>query len=273
MNRYNGNLWKESHYTLDTDYIVSTYIREYDISKANISILRTKNVISEEQYQYLYNAPRMERQITIGMLLKDPKKSDILKQGLAEARYNFLSANNIPDTNILSIKNDAIFVISTVPTITKFGLVEFRFKNIYTSYYRLPGKIECYYLYDIVSNNEVLDIKGISDSNLLKHSLFLDFLKTVFFSAQCENIQNTIDIIINAYNNYIQLNFPIEMYRRFSSDSMYQLKQIFKYDNSLYMVDGLTNDNINQIDISYNLNIIRSLYQIFSGEYFLHRKR
>ena len=64
-------LYRLKTYTADMDFLFSTYIREYDISKANINILLYKEMINKEEYQKLYNAPRMYRQKSIGYLLKD----------------------------------------------------------------------------------------------------------------------------------------------------------------------------------------------------------
>ena len=45
-----NNLYQQTNYMADVDYLISTYIREYDISKANINILYKYGVINKQQY-------------------------------------------------------------------------------------------------------------------------------------------------------------------------------------------------------------------------------
>ena len=61
-------LYEKTLYKADIQYLVDVPIFEYDISKANISVLSDKGVISENQYQYLFNLPKLERNIAIGNL-------------------------------------------------------------------------------------------------------------------------------------------------------------------------------------------------------------
>ena len=62
---------------------------------------------------------------------------------------------------ILSIKNDAVFIINKKLINIEFGLIKFVEKNIYTSFYKING-IEYYYYYSNFTKEEYLDIKGIS---------------------------------------------------------------------------------------------------------------
>ena len=56
-------LWDKTSYTADISYLTNVFIYEYDISKANINVLFTKNIIDQQTYEFLYNAPRMTRQV------------------------------------------------------------------------------------------------------------------------------------------------------------------------------------------------------------------
>lgn len=255
----------KSHYTAPINYLISTYIREYDISKANISILYTKGVINDETYNKLYNAPRMERQIYIGNMQKDNKISEILKNGIKDARDIFINSNNIELSDILSIKNDAIFVINKVATKTKFGNIEFVNKNIYSSFYKIL-KIELYYFYDMVRQIEDISIKGISDDKLELHkNYFLEFLLVIFNSAQTESIEETLSILNSFYEKYIKMDLDIGYYREFNSLSKFRLKPILITNN--FMADFLKEENKYDIDISYNINFLRELSGIFMNVY------
>ena len=119
-----SQLYKRINYSSEFSYIISRYIREYDISKANINILYSLNLITKSQYEYLDKADRMERQVIIGLMQqKDNNISIALKKGIIEAKEQFFVSNNIQDNEVLCIKNDAIFLIDKIAVNTKFGIV------------------------------------------------------------------------------------------------------------------------------------------------------
>ena len=103
---------------------------------------------------------------------KDKNVAQILNDGLAEYRQKFLETNQIPIQNLLSVKNDAMFLIDFVPQFTKFDNIEFVRKNIYTSFYHL-GNLEIYYYLDSINDKEVIDIKGIDDKKLYLHEDYI----------------------------------------------------------------------------------------------------
>ncbi len=265
MTSISNPFYDKSFYTAPISYIISSYIREYDISKANINILFMKGVISKEQYDYLNSIDRMSRQVYIGLLQKnDQNVSKSLKEGIKEMRYLFLTSNEINENDVLSIKNDAVFIINKIPTVTKFGNIEFVCKNVYTSFYKLNNKMEIYYSYDMVTGIENIDIKGIREEKLILHkNHFLEFLLVLFNSAQSEPIPETIKLLLDFYERYLNLKLGIEYYREFNSESMYNIKQLGIA--SSYRAEFLPNDNIYDINISHNLNILRELGGIFAS--------
>ena len=105
-------IYEKTNYSAGLNYLNNTFIREYDISKANINVLFSKGIIDKRTYDYLYESERMIRQIFVGKLIKNNNGvSDVLKQGILEARKNLFEANDIKDYEVLSIKNDAVFII------------------------------------------------------------------------------------------------------------------------------------------------------------------
>ena len=252
-------------FTAPIDYIISSYIREYDIRKANANILFMKGAISKEKYDHLLNLDSNSRYIEVGLLQKDnPDISTCLKEGIKEMRHLFLTSNNLTSNDILSIKNDAVFLINKIPMITKFGNIEFVNKNVYTSFYKLSGgKIEIYYLYDMVNNIEHIDIKGIKDWKIVQHKdYFLEFLLVLFNSAQIESLKDTIDILITFYESYLKLELDIGYYRQFDAESLFSIKRFGV--SSIYKADFLGEESKEYLDISYNLNILRELVGIFA---------
>ena len=260
-------LFDKVNYTADISYLTNVFIYEYDISKANINILYTKNVISKEIYDYLYNAERMTRQVYVGKLCKDVSISNILKAGIIEAKKMLFEANNIQDRDILSIKNDAVFIINKKLANTEFGLIKFMKKNVYTSFYKING-IEYYYYYSNFTKEEYLDIKGISDEKIKLHeNYFLQILKDLFYSIQINGPEISIRMLKDIYNEYISLNMPVECYRTFDIVSMFHAK-FFICNNTGYNIDSVVESQKNMLDITNNLKILIDIQKILMSMYF-----
>lgn len=258
------------NYTANIDYLIGSYIREYDIAKANINILLWKGAISVEQYNFLYNADRMTRQTAVGnMRLSNPELGKILDAGVLEAKKLFFEANNIQDYEILCIKNDAIYLINKIPMVTKFDNVEFTCRNIYTSYLNIY-KIQYFYYYDPMSNKEVLDIKGIGDKNIVLHqNYFYEFLSELLYVSTVDSIENVLLVIQAFEQKYVSLNLDIGYYREFNPASQYRIRGGLHYMSVL--ADHLPEKDKCYLNISYNYNILRELYKIFSQIYFNRR--
>ncbi len=256
---------------LNTDlspFFISTFIREYDMRQSNISVLRYKGIINDEEFDYYSNLPKLERQIKIGLLQKeDPNLARIITDTMKELRNQFIIENNLNVSNVISIKNDAFFLLPPFPNKTIISNnIEFRAKNTYTSYYLfnrdIPGpKIECYYYLNRLANEEILDIKGISDNVIPLHeNYFIDLLKTVFYSAETEPREETIRLLTTIYESYITRNMDIEYYREFNAESKYRLSVGGLY----YTADIIDKKDIGYIDISVNLSILRQLISFYS---------
>lgn len=264
-----NDLYKKSHYLADNKFIISNYIREYDIRQANISILFEKGYITLKDYEKYRCMDKMQREISIGYLLKHKSISDALSMGLKEYRNKFLNDNDIEEYNVLSIKNDAIYLVNIMPLKTRFDrVIEFLNKNIYTSFYRI-NNLELYYKSPTIDSDEILHVKGISDEALKFHkNYFYDFLCEVFYCAENENISEVINLIQNFYKQYINLELDIGYYRNFDSTSNY-VSYINTISNSTYsFIDNYIPNTIEYkkvLNISYNLNIIRILYSYYAS--------
>lgn len=261
-----SQLYTKDQYTMDTDYIVSAVIREYDISKANINILLYFNFITKEKYEELLSLEKLDRQVQVGYMLRDNQElNQKFTKAFAEVRRLFFEANNIQDDEVLSIKKDAIFLLRPA-TITQFSNIVFTEKNVYTSFYRIDKNLHAYFLYDQIHHITKLDIKGIGDEVLPAHSKGFMLFLTDLFSTAVINPNSAINFIQNYYALYINLALPIQHYRRFSPDSDYGLLSNGQY--SEYRAHVLNEIDKDYVDISYNRNLIRNLYKIFSDVYF-----
>lgn len=263
-------IWDKDLYRSSTHFVIDNHIREYDISKANISILRDAGVLTEEQYQYFLNCDKLEREITIGKMQgRDSRISDILKEGFKLARKNFIESNGITDPEILSIRKDSVTIIGDRPirTLQVSPHTVFRQTGEFSSYYRF-AHIDVFYLADIINKIENMEIKGIGDSNIPLHKDYMiDLLSELFYSAQIRGIQDAISLLGHVYQVYINRDFPIEYYREFNSISRYRLKPEFTAYGTLYL-DHATVMHKHDIDISYNESVLRTLMRIYSSVYF-----
>ena len=260
-------LWDNINYSAEISYLPNTLIYEYDISKANINVLYSKGVIDKKTYDYLYNAERMVRQVYVGKLQRDKAIVDILKAGIIEAKKMLFEANDIKDYEVLSIKNDAVFIINRNLINTQFGLINFVNKNQYTSFYKIKN-LEMYYYYNNISKEEYLHIKGISDDILYLHDKYMiQLLKDIFYAVQIEGIEIAIRMLKDFYNKYVTRNLDVGYYRMFDNESMYHFN--FKsVVNAGFAAADIGEFDKNVIDISFNLSILVELQKILISIYF-----
>lgn len=265
-----SELWEKTNYTTDAMYIISRHIYEYDISKANINVLYYLGEIDKDYYERLKKLPKIKRQIEIGYLIKYTEGLDKrLKNGIKEFRRKLFEENNIQDIEVLSIKNDAIFVIGRKLQITKFGNVEFVEKNHYTTYVRLSKHLEIFFESNTIDSTISLDIKGISDLKLENHHLYMaSFIADILYYMETNDIASGLSHISDFYNEYIERKLPIGYYRNFNAESNY----IININGNRYSIDFCRDDMINSIDIGCNLNIIRTLYGYLTNLYMQQNK-
>lgn len=238
-------------------------IKEFDIRKANINILYNKGALDLTTYWKLLKAPRMYRQKYIGdMIDKDKQLYKILANGLIEFKDKFYAANQIEDSDIVSIHNDSIFLINKNPLFTKFENIEFIDKGTYDSFYKILD-LEIYYSYNRITSVESIVIKGINDITLMKHREYMtEFLCTIFSIVKMEGIYAAIEVLTTFYNQYIYRKLNSGYYREFNPDSM------FKLNHRMYSDIIPDEKYVELLDISYNANFIRDLFGILTSMYF-----
>lgn len=284
-------LWSKVRYTSPISFIIGRRIIEVDVTKANISILREADRISEDQYRYFLTSDRMERLVFVGnMQAKDESITALLQNRLREVRQKIFEIFCIDYSNLLSIRNDAVIFVdngyrSYTPGIAQTTenyksagditetyylsqYLKFRVKGLYSSYYKIGNK-EILYFINRISGEEYIDVAGIGDDALdLHRSYFLDLLMSLFESAEEGDIADTIDFLSKVYSQYISKSFDIGYYRRFDANSRYDIDKTISnlYD---YQLDHMTNDQKSIVDISYNESILRQLQKIYSTIYFM----
>ena len=261
-----AELWKSVNYKTPVRYFVNTYIREYDLSAANISALLFTGRISQEEYFQYLNMEKSLREKAIGLLIKKDKSiyKDI-QTGIIEAKRQLLSANNVDNFNVVAVKNDAVFIVGEPLQYTSFPPLTFRCKNVYTIFLQLKD-LEIYYN-DFLDNSGVninIDIKGISDDTLLCHQNgMFDLVCDVCYRLQRENIKDTMYWISEMYRLFITRSLPKQYYRNFDAISGYTLNTLI---HSI-VVSDIDDSMISSIDINRNLSILRDLLGIISDIY------
>lgn len=262
-----GKLYEKTLYTVPVDFII-TPIYEYDISKANISILLQKGVIDVSQYNDFYNMNREDRQINIGYMQRNnPEIIKILEEGFKEARYSFIVSNNIQDDEIVSIKKDSLFITKQA-NVTKFGHVNFTLRNTYSIMVKIH-KLEVYYNINPMSFEHSIDIKGIKNEVLIKHeSTYIHLLCEILYLICNNRPEDAIRYMKNFVIDYDNLILPIEFYREFNQQSLYRVSSV----NSAYYIDDAIGLNSCNLDISYNRQFNRELMKLITSLFISMRR-
>ena len=272
------NLYQKNQYKAPYLYMMNHCIKEYDIEKANISILRNLNKIDNTLYDQLYNMDKKDRQVYMGNLMRNDKDLILaLQQGIIDARYKFLTINNILPENILYIDNDSITILEPMDSksylkdfIEINSYVHFRLKNVYSIMYRL-GKIDFLYISDSMTGKEVFRIKYANQEEMYnKHKNgFLDFLLTLSNETEKEMHQgrglDTLSMLKHTYDRYTSYELTTDFYREFNQKSQYRLKPGGAF---VYFTEFLPNISIDNLDISYNATLLRDLSKYLYNEYF-----
>lgn len=251
--------------------ILSAYIREYDLSAANINALLYTNAIDNKLYSSLSMMNKYDREKYVGLMeLENIMYHNKIQEGIIAAKKMLFEANNIEDHNILAINNDAVFTINKECLITSFLNEQFVFKlkNVYTMFFKIKD-LEFYYAYNIQTKNHKIDVKGINDEILPRNFEFLGFLCEIFYMLQNCPIEDTVNVFSTFYDDFINRRCDLEMYREFNSESKFRIKSEF----SPYTLDWVSPDMINLLDINRNLSILLELHSVISSIYFNKNKK
>ena len=277
LEKFYRELSERKNYLVEVPFYFNTFIREYDMSKANASILLWKKEITQEEFYRIINLPRMDRQVLIGKMQKNEKINELIQNGFKECRYNFFKQNELTPIDILSVKNDAIFVLNKKAQVTQFdGVINFLLKNEYTSYMALNKRhIELYYKSNPMTGEDHIDVKGINDEKLKLHEKhFLDFLYFLFEMIEHDSIENTISVFNSFFQKYVNKELEAEYYRTFNADSKFVVKWKSVTHTQLYAFDSISSarNDMKSLDMSFNMNILREIFGFFSNIYFNKRK-
>ena len=208
----------------DIEYLINNVIIEYDMREAGMSIIKAFKLLGINTIKSLEEMDKKERIIEVGRIQgRDKDFSQRLLAKFAELRSLFMEANNLASERIIAVKKDAIFTIDYCENI-KFGLIEFRPKNTYSSYIRLSENSNIELLY----SNSSIEVKGIQEFSLNKHRLHtLEFLKIYF--SKLENKDSFLKrILMKQIDSYKLGELEEEYYLEFNNKSK-EFNPLFNY--------------------------------------------
>lgn len=260
------NLYLQQNYLNPSRYI-SGRIIEYDLKAANISSLRSGNFISQEDYEYLSNLPKIQREVEIGLRIKrDKSVYDNIQKGIKGAKKLLIESNNISDDNIVRIANDAVYVNSVIDLpYTIFGnYLKFVKKSEANVFVNLGSPI--LFLGFREDGNINVDFKNINQDILYLHEDYMiNTIVTTVVLIERSSIYEAINYITNICNQYVSLQLPLGFYREFNNQSSYRIKNIavpFGSTDAQFGIQTLSENDKQYIDINYNYTILRELFSI-----------
>lgn len=219
------SIWKNPN----IEYLFNDDIIEYDIKDAGFSLIKQHRLLPDETIRNLEKLGKgEERHIAIGKIQRENKQLAIdLNNKFTEIRSIFINCNKLTDNDIISVKKDAIYTIGSCNRVN-FGMIHFVAKNRYSSYIRFADiqNLEIYY------SAEQIDIKGMSDSSVNKHRLYMmEFFNTIIPLIESHN-SKAKRYLISFINDYKTHKLDDEYYVEFNNLSR-DLNPIFNYQNIL----------------------------------------
>ena len=197
---------------------------EYDIRKCNISVLRTLNIIDDDTYKRLY-APRMERQVFVGKMMRDTKGlSREYRDFVKRCVLRFKSINNLDDKDIIEVVHDAVWVSSELLNTKLSKYIEFVCKRKSTCTWNIE-KIVFYY--DSLTGNFFQ--RGLGDTD----SIWFEVIKKAMRMAEFSQQKEVYKYIHSFKKDYILKNL----------DDRYYIKLISNKDN-MEVIDTMIKDII-----------------------------
>lgn len=248
LKRTYSELYKKTNYTTPLTYIQNT-IYEYDIKAANLTMLRESGKVDGSTLDMLESLDKQAREVAVGKIIRrQPKVYDIITKGIRRARERLFRENGIQDHEVLSIKNDAVFIIGRRLQHTTFGEVEFRMKNRYALFQRID-KLE--FFYD--KRNDVVDIKGVKDK-ILKHpdhqSGMLTFFSQVFRYLCYDRKDDLRAYLIQFAREYKNKKLPHQYYRELNSENIYRTH--IELSGFGFNLEDIGNSDLSFINPIYN---------------------
>lgn len=200
-------------------FMFNRRIVEFDMKEAGFSLCKEYKLLPSDVLTKLSRYRKDRRNVEIGNLQRNNKDfNKNLRLAFEYARKLFFDANALDQTDIISIKKDAIFTFHP-EKITKeqFGEhILFREKNQYSAYIQLEKRLEIYY------HPEYVDIKGINTENCNLHmDYMIDFIRKFCKHMETSTDEKTMDFIRRFATSYKLNKLDVGYYREFNANSKF----------------------------------------------------
>lgn len=227
-------------------YIFGELIEEWDITKANISLMEYYKLAPASVIDKLRSIPKQLRNETVGkMILKNKEFGKNLEESFSNIVKEFIKSNQLDASDIIAIRKDAIFVRNRTIKVARFGPVEFVHKNKYHARILLPR-------YEFLCADNHTDVKGIADAVLPKHQDGMLAFIEEFVSESKSYIE--LQRFLKQYCvDYKSLNLFCDAYRQFDSESKFHVL----IGSHLVEMDSISEAYLPKLNIEYNyINVV-----------------
>ncbi|MCM1214137.1 MAG: hypothetical protein NC548_06405 [Lachnospiraceae bacterium] len=222
--------------------IVNSSVVEWDIRAANVSLMEYYALAPQSTIAKIRAQDKSQREITVGKLQGKVKGfAKALEDSFNKIIEEFIQANGLEyDSDIVSIKRDAVFVKDKQITQDTFGPVTFVPKNSYQHVLLIPG-------YEFYVSTEKTDVKGVSDLVLDNHTDgMLDFIRSVVFTwHDTPQLYRYMKQYCDAYK---KKDLDFDAYRRFDSESCFD---VLMGGDNMRMAE-IDEEDMPFLDISFN---------------------
>ena len=201
-------------------FMFHSNIVEYDMRAMSVSVSEKYGLLDEETIRILRLLPKDQRTKRVGLMQRDNKEySQRLIECELDTRRKFLEANNLDETNVISLHSDACIFNSKNKIINNIDGIEFKHENTWSAYMFYKG-IEMFY------SDGVITYKGIPKEMLNQHTLGIHkFLCNVF--NKVDNYDTDILPFLSKFQkNYLQDKLPEFYYVPFGRTGEYKMGNI-----------------------------------------------
>jgi len=193
-------------------------IWEYDMTSAGFTMAKKSGLLHKEEIKFLENLPKQKRVVELGLMLRDdPDLLKAVEYGIRKTIKKFCISNEINESDIISIKRDAVFSTRPAPILEIDG-AKLHEANKYTSFF-LFNRTELYWN----TEKNKASWKGLGKEVVKRDSpYFLKFLLNIIKSCEKGSARDIAYKLNNYRIQYISLKLEKECYRECNKDGMYR---------------------------------------------------